>query len=109
MSIEQVDVVDFISISESHNEVVLTISDHLSWDEEYEHLLLLQEKINHYLSFIESGELLAVYPKSSGRHPVINIVGIIPLSPEARNFFEGVRSILTSNGIKLRFELFSES
>jgi hypothetical protein len=45
MSIENKKVVDFISINKNEK-VVLTISDHLQWDEKNEHLLKLQEKIN---------------------------------------------------------------
>ena len=34
----------------------LMISDHLDWEEEGEHLFLLQEKINDYVEFIQSGQ-----------------------------------------------------
>ena len=43
MSVLDSDVVDAISINDA-DEVVLTISDHLNWKDEHEHLLLLQEK-----------------------------------------------------------------
>ena len=52
MSIEQSDVIDFVSIDQNDN-LVLTISDHLARDEELRHLFLLQEKINAYLRFLE--------------------------------------------------------
>lgn len=47
MSIEDQDSVDVIGVNES-GIVVLTISDHLKWDDD--HLYLLQEKINTYLA-----------------------------------------------------------
>lgn len=76
MSIEQTDVIDFISVNELENEVVLTISDHLEWGQDASnHLFLLQKKINTYLSFIENGELQETYPDSSGRNIVISISG----------------------------------
>ncbi|WP_407059149.1 DUF6572 domain-containing protein [Ralstonia syzygii subsp. celebesensis] len=34
-----------------------------------EHLLLLQEKINCYLRFIESGEIYNSFPSAEGRSP----------------------------------------
>jgi hypothetical protein len=43
MAIDNPNVIDFISIS-SENKVALTISDHFEWNEEDEHLLLLQNK-----------------------------------------------------------------
>ncbi|OGL65770.1 hypothetical protein A2753_02785 [Candidatus Uhrbacteria bacterium RIFCSPHIGHO2_01_FULL_47_11] len=39
MSIEQTSVVDFVSINKE-GEVMLTISDHLEWDEKNEHVVL---------------------------------------------------------------------
>lgn len=47
MSIDQSETVDIISQAPDGT-VVLTISDHLEWDAENEHLLLLQEKLNSY-------------------------------------------------------------
>ncbi len=45
MSIEQVEKIDFISTT-SEGKVELTISDHLEWDAENNHLLILQNKLN---------------------------------------------------------------
>ncbi len=64
MSIEQTDLVDIISIDRMTGEVILTISDHLDWSDCGAHLLLLQSKLNRYLAFVESGEILQSYPKA---------------------------------------------
>ena len=56
MSIEQSDKIDFISITKS-GKVQLTISDHLEWNNEEMHLLILQKKINAYLDFIQSEQI----------------------------------------------------
>lgn len=110
MTIEQANVVDFISFDEAENEVVLTISDHLEWGgDTKEHLLLLQEKINSYLRFIESGELLESYPKANGRNAVINIIGKYPLNEEAKGFIDQVKSIVGDAGMALKFEEFKAS
>jgi len=109
MSIEQAGIVDFISINEGASEVVLTISDHLEWSaDNKEHLFLLQEKINSYLRFIESGELMESYPKANGRGVVINIIGKFPLDEEAEKFIDNVRAIVGDAGIVLRFEEFKD-
>ena len=54
MSVEKIDKVDFVSTTEK-GIIRLTISDHLEWASKNEHLLILQNKINAYLNFIESG------------------------------------------------------
>ena len=56
MSIEQSDKIDFISITKS-GKVQLTISDHLEWNNEEMHLLILQKKINAYLDYIQSEQI----------------------------------------------------
>ncbi len=106
MSIEETEVIDFISIDKSAGAVHLTISDHLEWEEkEGEHLLLLQDKINAYLRFIEGGELEETYPKAKGKKIVISIVGQYPLSQEAKKFYDMAAGITEEAGIQLEFKL----
>ncbi len=107
MSIEQTDVVDSIGVQQESGEVFLTITDHLDWqDGNKDHLLLLQEKVNTYLAFVESGELLETYPDAKDRGVVINIVGQYPLSDEARQFVNQASSVVSGAGMKLNFEQF---
>src|SRR5512142_1229211 len=88
MSIEQTNIVDFVSTSSDDAEVHLTISDHLPWDDKNEHLLLLQSKLNAYLRFIESGEIFKSYPKAKGRTIVISIACLYPPEGDAKVFLE---------------------
>lgn len=104
MTIEQIAVVDFISIAEELNEVVLSISDHLEWEGNDEHLLLFQEKLNKYLAFIESGEILESYPKAKGKNVVITLVCKFPLSEKARKVFDCAVSIVDDAGFQLKFQ-----
>jgi len=107
MSIEQTSTVDFVSVDQTSNDLVLTISDHLAWDEgEGEHLLLLQEKLNAYLRFIESGEVVEKFPEARGRNLVINVVGKFPLSEQANLFFEKATAAIQAAGFTLKFSLF---
>ena len=74
MSVTDPRAIDAIGISKSSQEAVLTISDHLEWREVQEHLNFLQEKINCYLGFVESGELEDAYPEAVGRRRRIEVV-----------------------------------
>ena len=69
MSIEEINKVDFINTSNEDDELVLlAITDHLSWGEGVnEHLLLLQDKVNAYLKFIISGEMIELFPAACGK------------------------------------------
>lgn len=64
MSIDQLDKIDIIS-TDKQGETVLYIADHFEWMEEEKHLLLLQDKINAYLQFIESGQIFEEYQAAS--------------------------------------------
>ena len=66
MSVDQPAVIDFLWKDPKNNRAVLTISDHLDWEDEGEHLVLLQDKLNHYLEFIESGQLAEAKPSCAG-------------------------------------------
>ena len=108
MSIEQRKVIDIVGVDEEANEVVLTISDHLRWDDpKSNHLLLLQDKINDYLAFIESGELLETYPDAKGRKPIIQVYAKHPLNDVAEQFYKKVAQIVANAGFELRFRLTS--
>lgn len=99
MTVEQTDVIDIATIDHATGDVLLTISDHLPWDvDEGEHLLLLQDKINTYLRFIESGELFETVPLSKGRKPVINVLALYPLSARAAKMVQSACGIVESAG-----------
>jgi hypothetical protein len=106
MSIEQTNVIDFASIDRASGNLHLTISDHLPWDHnEGNHLILLQNKLNAYLRFIESGEVFEKLPDAKGRSIVINLVGKFSLSQKADRFFELARSRIEEAGFRLQFTL----
>lgn len=73
MSVEQIDKIDFISKTDEEK-VELTISDHLEWDEENNHILVLQNKINAYLDYIQNGQILEVYPNLKNKDIIISLM-----------------------------------
>ena len=54
MSILENSSIDGMGIDEDGQTLVFMISDHLDWENEGEHLLLLQDKLNAYLGYIEA-------------------------------------------------------
>src|SRR5215470_6540144 len=100
MTIDQTDVVDFAGICRESGDVILIICDHLPWTQNddplyppemldpKEHMLLLQEKLNAYVGFIESGEIYEKYPKAVGRAQRLQVVAKYPMSEEGRAFFD---------------------
>ncbi|WP_426576202.1 DUF6572 domain-containing protein [Xenorhabdus stockiae] len=107
MSIEDVNKIDMIGIpNNNENLVILGLTDHLSWSGSLEnHLLKLQEKINSYIRFIESGELYKSFPASSGKSEIlIEIYFKYTIPQECIHFLEKVRELLTTVNIQLKYE-----
>lgn len=109
MSILETKVVDVVSVAEWEPEsVILVISDHLKWGDKVqqgEHLLLMQEKINTYITYIESGEMLESYPPSKGKLPIIRISGLYELPEQAEFFVHRAAQTLKEVGIGFEFVL----
>ena len=107
MSIEQTNVVDAIGL-EGKDMVVLTIIDAFEWDKTKKHLLLLQDKINAYLRFIESGEILVSYPESRGKKVMISLMALHSHDKEAAIFLDRTRGTLENAGYGFRFQTKAE-
>jgi Family of unknown function (DUF6572) len=106
MSVDQSQVIDIVS-KDRKGSLVLSISDHLDWENTKEHLHLLQEKINTYLRFLDSGEVFEKYPDSRGRPIEIEIIFHYQPTMEARSFLAKVKPIVEGSGYGFRFEYFS--
>jgi Family of unknown function (DUF6572) len=103
MSINQTDTIDIIGTT-PEGKVVLTISDHHSWDEAW-HLQLLQDKINAYLQFIESGQIFEDYPNAVGRELVVEIAIKYQPTTEATSFLEKTKDIIEGAGFGFRWKM----
>jgi hypothetical protein len=104
MSVEDIDKIDRFAFDRRTGDVHLVISDHLDWDEnEGEHLLLLQDKLNTYLEFVESGQLYAEYPRAAGKRVIFYVMAKFPLSDEARKFYQLAGKAIQDCGCSLQF------
>jgi hypothetical protein len=101
MSVEQTDTVDAIGTDKATGKIFLTIADHLPWNGE--HLLTLQQKLNAYLRFLESGEVYQSYPNATGRDFVIRIFLQHRPTDEAINFLQRAQETIESAGFGLVF------
>jgi hypothetical protein len=103
MSVNQTDTIDVIGTTPD-GKVVLTISDHHSWDETW-HLQLLQDKINAYLQFIESGQILDDYPNAASRELIIETVMKFEPNEEGTSFLEKAKEVVTKAGIGFQWRV----
>lgn len=61
-------------------------------------MLTIQEKLNSYLAFIESGEIYDTYPNAKGKVIAIKVMCMYPPDDEGRVFFEKCREVINSAG-----------
>lgn len=62
LNIEKTNTIDGIAIdNENNKKLLMLLADGMDWSDEYNHLLLLEEKINNYIAYIESKQYLEKY------------------------------------------------
>src|SRR5579863_5336311 len=108
MSIDDPKVIDIASI-DPKGIVILTISDHLDWQDNKNHIRLLQQKLNAYLAFVESGDIFQKYPEAKDRPVVFRVVSKFRPDFEGERFLIQAKSIVESAGFSLKHELYAES
>lgn len=101
MSVDQADVIDYISTDRSTGNVVLTVSDHLTWEDATEHVSVLQRKLERYVDFIRSGQLTEQRPDSADRGIVIDVILKHSPNEEGLGFFRSAEKQLEELGIRL--------
>ncbi|NCT40333.1 MAG: hypothetical protein GW778_01550 [Alphaproteobacteria bacterium] len=95
MGVEQTNLVDFISVS--GDQCILTATSALEWGCN-EHLYLIQEKLNTYLAFIESGEIYEHCQQTDIRTIVIKFEFLHAPDKEGEEFLAKCENILSEAG-----------
>ncbi|WP_024833275.1 DUF6572 domain-containing protein [Ruminiclostridium josui] len=101
MSVVDENKVDGIGISKDGEKLILLITDHLDWTNEYEHLIHLQNKINAYINFLENEQYKEVYPKKQFGLYCIEIHFKYELTSNCSKFIDRVNEQLCENNITI--------
>jgi hypothetical protein len=109
MSVMDEGKIDFAGIDKNER-LVLTITDHLAWGIEADdvHLLMLQNKINDYLRFIESDEVDEHFSPDKYKGIVIRIIAMYPFSSVCIELFGKAAPIINEAGYALEWEVSEE-
>lgn len=101
MAVEKEKEIDIAGIDKKTDACILAIIDSMTWNDEHQHLLLLQSKLNSYLAFIESGEIFDAYPHAKGKFIIIQIRFSYELSESANKFLNLASEIIQQAGFLL--------
>jgi hypothetical protein len=103
MTVENTNVVDGAGSDKQTGEIVLTISDHLAWDDEATHFRLIEKKISSYLDFIKSGQVFESFPQATQAPIRITLIHQHPLTESASRFLSAAQRQLGSTGISFSY------
>lgn len=101
MSVIDTDKVDGIGISRDGQKLVLLITDHLDWSNEYEHLIQLQKKLNSYIAFLESQQYEGIYPDGKFSSFCIEVHFMYEPTANCFKFIDVVKKQLADQNISI--------
>lgn len=93
MSVDDLNVIDAVATDAHDGTILLVIFDGWDWSDEWEHLNVLQDKINLYLRFVESGQIYQEYPAAVGRKLRIDIFARLPMPDIGTKFLEQAAAV----------------
>lgn len=103
MSVVDNKTVDGVALTDDKNGIILLITDHVDWSDEYRHLVMLQEKINVYITFFEEKQYEEIYKEEEIAYGVIAIHFLHNLTVNAEKFLQSVQNQVAELGIKIQY------
>ena len=106
MTIDNPNTIDGMAIDREGNALVLLLVDHLPWEgqeapSEIDHLALLQDKTNAYISFLESGQFKESYPDEDFAMAAIQMHFKHDITENAEKFLNAVQDQVGQLGVKI--------
>lgn len=108
MSVVDNKTVDGIALTSDKNGIILLITDHLDWNDEYQHLMILQEKINAYIFFLEEKQYEDIYKGQNIVYGIIEIHFLYELTSNGEKFLQSVQNQVAELGIKIQYSVSQE-
>lgn len=98
MAVTDNDVVDGIAFDDTDKTLILEIYDHLPFEDmfEFDHIDILQDKLNTYLGYIYSRQYEDIYPQIDVDHFLINIHFKYDITDNCRKFIAVSKQKLSS-------------
>ncbi len=105
MSINDINSIDMMGQCKETGKVLLTLIDDMNWEDESRHLLKLQEKVNAYLTFIESGQIFE--EESNFIDKVVKIEVCMKYKPTSNGekFLDNVKDIILKAGFEFEYNV----
>lgn len=109
MSVIDNKTVDGVALTDDKKGIILLITDHVDWSDEYQHLVMLQEKINVYITFLEEKRYEEIYKGEEISYGVIEIHFLHNLTVNAEKFLQSVQDQISEIGVKIQYCISKEA
>lgn len=106
MALDNTKIIDGIAIDKNSKSVCLLLTDHLAWSgndalSEYDHLMLLQDKMNAYISYLETRQYEEQYPEEEIVMATIEIHFKYDITENCEKFLNTVQTQIEQYQIKI--------
>lgn len=101
MSISETNKIDALAVSQDGEALMLLIADHLPWDDEHTHLVVLQDKLNAYMSYIQSGDWKQQVQQNV-KYAIIEIHFKHDITENCEKFLQSVQNLFGPHGVKIK-------
>lgn len=105
MAVTDSNVVDGIAFDNNGRTLMLEIYDHLDFEGkfEFDHIAILQEKLNTYLWYIDSKQYADVYPDKEFDNFVINIHFLHNITGNCKKYIAVANQKLSDSNIRIEW------
>lgn len=103
MAISDENIIDGMAIDGQNNLLILEIYDHLDFEGafEWDHISMLQDKLNTYLWYIDSKQYTAVYPNEQFQGFIINVHFLHDITDNCKKYIDVSNQKLSASNIKI--------
>lgn len=103
MSVADKEIID--AVAYENDTLILEIYDHLDFEGkfEYDHMMILQEKLNMYIWFIESKQYEETYPRKDFVDYSIRIHFLCQMTELCKKYIENANKKLSSANIHIEY------
>lgn len=103
MAVTDVGVIDGIAFNEADKTLIMEIYDHLNFEDkfEFDHIAILQDKLNAYLWYINSKQYEEAYPQKSFDNFLINIHFRYDITDNCSKYIDVSNQKLSASNIRI--------
>lgn len=107
MSVMDEGVIDNMGLRKNEKSLNLYIFDHLAWGLEADdvHIFMLQNKLNDYLQYIDSGQVNERYKVEDYENIIIRVIAKYPFSYDCVQFLDKAKRYINDAGFELEWEV----